>query len=216
MLTVASFTFNPFQENTYILSNEEKECWIIDPGMYNRDEEYILFDYIEQNGLTPRKIFNTHTHIDHIMGIEAVKNKFNIPLGIHADDQPVLANAKGSAMLFGLPLNATPVADFFINHGDVLHLGKDQLNIRFTPGHSPGSIVFYHAAGNWVIGGDVLFEGSIGRTDLPGGNHNQLLQSIKEQMYCLPDNTIIYPGHGRPTTVGTEKQSNPFVQGGED
>lgn len=213
MLTVTAFTFNPFQENTYVLINEQKECWIIDPGMHGVDEERTMFHFIEQNGLKPQQIINTHAHIDHILGIESLKYKYNIPFGMHMLEQPVLANAKGSAMLFGFNFGAIPVPDFFIRENETLKLGADVLAVRLAPGHSPGSIVFYNADANWVIGGDVLFHGSVGRSDLPGGNHDILMKSILEQVYTLPDETVVYCGHGPETTVGHEKRTNPFVRG---
>jgi len=160
MLTVHAFTFNPFQENTYLLSNEHKDCWIIDPGMYGADEDGILFNFIAEQGLKPVQIINTHAHIDHIMGIESVQAKYNIPFGMHTLEQPVLANAKGSAMLFGFTFGSVPTPDFFIAENETLQLGDDTLEVRLAPGHSPGSIVFYNAAGKWLIGGDVLFNGS--------------------------------------------------------
>jgi len=213
MLEVKGFTCNPFQENSYVIINDKKECWFVDPGMYGADEEKALFDFIALEGLKPQQIINTHTHIDHILGIDSLKVKYNIPFGMHPDDQPVLANAKGSAMLFGLNLGAVPVVDFFINEKEPLLLGTDTLEVRLAPGHSPGSIIFYHAAGKWVIGGDVLFAGSVGRTDLPGGNHDTLIRSIQEQMYTLPDDTVVYCGHGPATQIGDEKRTNPFVKG---
>lgn len=212
MLQVTAFTFNPFQENTYVLSNEKKECWLIDPGMHGADEERVMYDFIEQNGLQPQQIINTHAHIDHILGIEGLKQKYNIPFGMHILEQPVLANAKGSAMLFGFTFGAIPVPDFFIKEDAKITLGDDELEVRLVPGHSPGSILFYNAKGNWLIGGDVLFRGSVGRSDLPGGNHDVLMKSIKEQVYTLPDETIVYSGHGPETSVGQEKKTNPFIR----
>lgn len=212
MLKVTAFTFNPFQENTYIITNDKNECWIIDPGMYVVEEEKKLFDYIEKNELKPQQIINTHAHIDHVLGIDAVKQKYNIKFGMHSLEQPVLDNATGSAMLFGLRMGAAPVADFFISENEHLKLNDDKIEVRLAPGHSPGSIVFYSKENNWLIGGDVLFNGSIGRSDLPGGNHEVLLKSIAEQLYTLPDETIVYSGHGDETTIGREKRTNPFIR----
>jgi len=213
MLQVAGFTFNPFQENTYILFNEKKECWIVDPGMYGAEEEKVMYDFVEQRRLQPRQVINTHGHIDHVFGVDALKQKYGIPFGIHTLEQPMLSNARGSAMLFGFNFGAAPVPDFFIAEGTVMLLGDDEVEVRLAPGHSPGSIVFYHRAGRWAIGGDVLFRGSVGRSDLPGGNHEVLVQSIREQLYTLPDDTIVYSGHGPETRIGDEKRSNPFVRG---
>lgn len=212
MLDLKIFTFNPFQENTYLLFNERKECWIIDPGMYGADEEKMLFDYITLHQLTPQQIINTHTHIDHIFGIDALKQRYHIPFGMHELDLPVLSGAAGSAMLFGFSFRANPTPDFLIKHNTRIALGEDQLEVRWAPGHSPGSIIFYYAEGKWAISGDVLFQSSIGRTDLPGGNQDTLMNSIREQLYTLPDDTIIYPGHGPATSIGQEKTSNPFVR----
>lgn len=213
MLRVETFTFNPFQENTYLLINEHNECWIVDPGMYGVDEEQALFRFITDNQLKPQQIINTHAHIDHVLGIDAVKTKYNIPFGMNQMEQPVLNNAGGSAMMFGFNFGATPTVDFFISENNNLQLGKDEVAVRFTPGHSPGSIVFYYEPGAWVIGGDVLFLGSIGRTDLPGGNHETLLNSIQTQIYSLPDETVVYSGHGPATHIGHEKKTNPFIRG---
>lgn len=213
MLRIETFTFNPFQENTYLLINDDNACWIIDPGMHNAEEESALFDYIAANNLLPQQIINTHTHIDHVFGVDALKTKYKIPFGIHKSDLPVLQNASGSAMLFGIPFGSTPQADFFIEDDSPLNIGKDILTVRFTPGHSPGSISFYNKENSFVIAGDVLFQGSIGRTDLPGGHHQTLINTIHTELYTLPDDTIVYPGHGLPTTIGMEKKTNPFVQG---
>ena len=212
MLKVIAFTFNPFQENTYLIVNDKKECWIVDPGMYGADEERKLIDYIESNQLTPKMIINTHAHIDHILGVDTLKQKYKIEFGMHVLDEPVLKNGTGSAMMFGLQMGANPVADFYISENETLKLGDDEIEVRFAPGHSPGSIVFYSKDNSWLIGGDVLFEGSIGRTDLPGGNYATLEKSIREQLYTLPDETIVYSGHGAKTTIGQEKRTNPFVR----
>ncbi len=213
MLRVETFTFNPFQENTYLLINDDNECWIVDPGMYGVDEEQAMFRFIADNQLKPQQVINTHAHIDHVLGIDAMKQKYGIPFGMHQLDQPVLANAGGSAMMFGFNFGATPVVDFFIDEHKPLQLGKDEVTVRFTPGHSPGSIVFYYEPGQWVIGGDVLFLGSVGRTDLPGGDHEVLMNSIQSQLYVLPDETVVHPGHGPATHIGHEKKTNPFIRG---
>lgn len=212
MLTIQSFTFNGFAENTYLLINEKKQCWIIDPGMYDATETAYLDQYIADNGLQPQAVINTHTHIDHIFGVQAMMDKYNIPFGIHEKDQPVLAGAVGAAMLFGFKLGAAPKPTFFIKEGEPLMLGDDEIDVRFTPGHSPGSISFYYAPGKWVVSGDALFQGSIGRTDLPGGNFDTLINAIRTQLFTLPEETTVYSGHGPATTIGNEKMYNPFLQ----
>lgn len=213
MLTLQTFTFNAFQENTYLIVNEQDQCWIVDPGMYDSSETNSFFSHIAQNKLQPQAVINTHTHLDHIFGVNACKDKYGIPFLIHQKDQPVLTGAAGSAMLFGFDFRNPPVPDGYISEAEPLKLGGDTLEVRFTPGHSPGSVVFYYAPGNWLIGGDVLFNGSIGRTDLPGGNFDTLIQSIRTQVFTLPDNTVVHSGHGPVTTVGQEKRYNPFLQG---
>lgn len=212
MLRLQTFTFNPFQENTYLIINEKNECWIVDPGMYDKTETDTLLHYIADNELIPKAIINTHTHIDHILGVKAIQEKFNIPFSYHKLDTPVLNNAVASAMMFGLNFKGQPVADSFIDENKKLTLGADELTILLTPGHSPGSIVFYYPKGSWAIAGDVLFNGSIGRTDLPGGNYDTLINSIRKELFALPNNTIIHSGHGPSTSIGNEKTHNPFLQ----
>ncbi len=212
MLDLKAFTFNPFQENTYLITNEKNQCWIVDPGMYDNAETIHFNQYLSSQGLQPVSIINTHTHLDHIFGVQALKDRYKIPFGIHEKDQPVLKGAVTSAMIFGVDLSKAPEPDFFIVEDQQLKLGDDVLEVRFTPGHSPGSIVFYYPAGGWLIGGDVLFNGSIGRTDLPGGNFDTLINSIRTQVFTLPADTVVYSGHGPETTVGEEMRSNPFLR----
>jgi len=212
MLNIEAFVFNAFQENTYVLYNEQKQCWIIDPGMYDEQEINAFIQYLNDNKLKPQAIINTHGHLDHIFGIKALKDKYNIPFGIHERETPVLNNAVGSAMLFGFQMSQNPAPDFYIEDGKPISLGDDELEVRFTPGHSPGSVSFYYPQGNWVIAGDALFAGSIGRTDLPGGNHETLLNSIRTQLFSLPGNTLVYSGHGPATSIENELRYNPFFQ----
>lgn len=210
MLHIKIFTFNPFQENTYILYNDQREAWIIDPGMMLPEEYDAFFGFIEQEQLKPVQIINTHAHIDHILGIEAVKLKYNIPFGVHEAELPVIENAKHSAEMFGLPFDGELAPDFFLQEG-TMTLGTDTLQLLLCPGHSPGSIVFYNEAAGYAIGGDVLFQRSIGRTDLKGGNHEDLINSIRTKLFVLPETTRIYPGHGPYTTIGEEMRENPFL-----
>lgn len=212
MLHLASFTFNPFSENTYIIYNETGDAWIVDPGMYHAAEVTELTDFLKEKQLVLRAIINTHTHIDHIFGVPALKNKFGIPFHMHEADLPVLEGARGSAMLFGFDFPEKPEPDGFIPHGEKWKLGEDELDVLFVPGHSPGSIAFYYQPGGWLISGDALFNGSIGRTDLPGGHHETLISTIKNNLFPLPDETTVYPGHGPATTIGQEKKTNPFLQ----
>src|SRR4051812_19140650 len=212
MLNVAFFTFNPFQENTYIIANEKKQCWIVDPGMYDDQEVAALKGYITKNGLQPQGIINTHAHIDHILGVQVLIDTYKIPFGIHQDELPVLDRAEATAAMFGFEFKNPPKQTHFISDKEVLKLGDDTLKVFLTPGHSPGSISFYYPAGQWVISGDVLFNGSIGRTDLPGGNFDTLISSIRTHLFTLPNDTQVLSGHGPATTIGDEKSGNPFLR----
>lgn len=212
MLNIHFFTFNPFQENTYIISNEHNECWITDPGMYGEEETNQLINFITTNRLTPKAILNTHAHIDHILGVDALKKKYNILFGIHKAELPVLQRGSDTAAMFGFNFPNVPEATFFIGEDQPLMLGDDEIRVFFTPGHSPGSISFYYPSGGWVISGDVLFNGSIGRTDLPGGDFDTLISSIRTHLFTLPDNTTVFSGHGPETNIGDEKKYNPFLK----
>jgi glyoxylase-like metal-dependent hydrolase (beta-lactamase superfamily II) len=212
MLTVRAFTFNPFSENTYLITNEKGSCWIVDPGMYDTPEITGFINLLTKEGLTPRSIINTHAHIDHIFGVQALVDRYSLPFGVHPLEKPVLNYASASATMYGLRPVTVPPPDLWFDENTPLDLEGDELRLLFTPGHSPGSVCFYYPEGSWLIGGDVLFAGSIGRSDLPGGNHDTLLRSIRTQLLPLPDNTTIYSGHGPATTIGDERYTNPFLQ----
>ena len=220
MLAVKSFTFSPVQENTYILYNEQKQCCIIDPGCYFPEERDELKTGIEKTGLKPVLLLNTHCHLDHVFGNKFVHDTWGLPLHLHEKEKPVLDFAPQSGLMYQLPFDNYEGPLVYLKEGKSLTLpfsingeGKgDELEIRFTPGHSPGSVSFYHEAGGFIIGGDVLFNGSVGRTDLPGGNMDTLINSIQTQFFTLPDETKVYSGHGPVTTVGFEKRNNPFVK----
>jgi glyoxylase-like metal-dependent hydrolase (beta-lactamase superfamily II) len=211
MLTVKSFEFNPVQENTYVLSNQKDACAIIDPGCYFGNERHDLQEHIEQQGLSPKLLLNTHCHLDHVFGNHFVATTWDLPLHLHENEQPVLALAPAMGLQWGMPFENYRGPRHFLVPGRTINLGDDRLEILFLPGHSPGSVGFYYPEGGFLIGGDVLFRGSIGRTDLPGGDHATLLQSIREHLWPLPDETVVYPGHGEPTTIGWEKKHNPFL-----
>ncbi len=214
MLKLHHFTFNPFSENTYVIYNAARQCWIVDPGMSSAEEESEFFDFIEGEGLTPVAVINTHAHLDHIFGVQACKARYGIPFSIHRAEEIVLQNAPMSASMFGFQFADVPRQDLFLEEDTTLPLGEeDSVRVLFTPGHSPGSVCFYSEKDGWVIGGDVLFTGSIGRTDLPGGHHDTLLESIRTQLLPLPDDTRVYPGHGPSTTIGAERRNNPWLQG---
>ncbi len=214
MIHVEVFTFNPLQENTYVLTNEKREAIIIDPGCYFTAEEETLQNYLANGGFTPILLINTHCHIDHVFGNSFIAKQYGLELFIHPQEELVLQVQPQFAERFGLSFpNNYRGKLHFIKGGDTVVLGDDELKVLDAPGHSPGSICFYCKKQNFVIGGDVLFKGSVGRTDFPLGNTEQLHQSIRTQLYTLPDETIVYPGHGEPTTIGYEKKYNPYIRG---
>lgn len=211
MLKIKSFTFNPFQENTYVIYDDTKEATLIDPGCFDTAEQLDLFDFISKENLKVIQLLNTHCHIDHVLGNAWAKNTFRLKLGIHRNEVPVLKSVEVYAPNYGFQGYESTEADYFLEEGESIQVGNEKLTILFVPGHSPGHVVFYHEDSHQVIGGDTLFRGSIGRTDLPGGNHDLLLQKIKSELFTLPEETIVYPGHGPETTIGFEKKNNPFV-----
>lgn len=212
MLTVQAFTFNPVQENTYIVYNEKRQCCIIDPGCYFASEEMELMDFIEKNGLQPVYLLNTHCHLDHIFGNRFVAKTFGLSLYLNKLEKPVLDYGPASGQLWQLPFDNYDGELHFLDEDDVVKMGADELHVLFTPGHSPGSISFYSKEDKFLISGDVLFQGSVGRTDLPGGDFTILEESIKTKLYTLPADTIVYSGHGDSTTIGDEMKTNPFVK----
>ncbi len=212
MLTVKAFIFNPVQENSYVLYNEKKQCCIIDPGCYFEKERQELKTFIEKTGLQPILLLNTHCHLDHVFGNKFVHDEWGLTLHIHEKEKPVLDFAPTSGEMWQLPFENYNGELIFIKEGSTIKLGDNKLEIRFTPGHSPGHVCFYDEADGFAISGDVLFNGSIGRTDLPGGDFDILVSSIQTQLFTLADDTKIYCGHGAMTTVGFEKQNNPFVK----
>ena len=211
MFHLKVFTFNPVQENTYLLYNEEKECIIIDPGCYFDAEKEELKSYIQVNNLQPRLLLNTHCHLDHVFGNKFIAEEYNLTLKAHLLEKEILELAPASGLMFNLPFDNYQGEVIYLKEGESISLGEDKLKIIHAPGHSPGSICFYCEKQKFIIGGDVLFNNSIGRTDLPGGNHEDLLRNIKEKLFLLPDDVKVYPGHGEETTIGNEKKFNPFL-----
>lgn len=211
MLQIKSFVFSPIQENTYLLYNESNECIIIDPGCYFDAEKEELVAFIEDNNLKPVMVLNTHCHLDHVFGNKMLAEKYGLTLQIHEKEKAVLAFAPTSGLMYDMPFDNYTGDFILLNEGEIIKLGKDELKILFTPGHSPGSVSFYCVKDKFVISGDALFKNSVGRSDLPGGNHEQLIESIKKNLLTLPEDTIVYSGHGPVTTVGTEKNENPYL-----
>lgn len=211
MLHVKAFMFNPVQENTYIVYNELGKAIIIDPGCYFSAEQETLKNFIKDTKLQPVKLLNTHCHLDHVFGNKWVHDEFGLELHLHANEQLALEKAPFSGERWGLPFSNYQGPLHFLTEGDTIKLGNDALKVILTPGHSPGSLCFYCEEQQFLIGGDVLFYESIGRTDLPGGDHNTLLESIRQKILVLPDEVVVYSGHGMKTTIGHERHHNPFL-----
>ena len=211
MLQIQSFVFSPIQENTYVLYNEQKECAIIDPGCYFDEEKEALKNFIDDNGLKPLLLLNTHCHLDHVFGNKFIAETYRLTLHLHEKEKQVLAFAPTSGLMYNMPFDNYAGEFIVLKEGDKILLGTDELLVIEAPGHSPGHVCFYCAKQNFVIGGDVLFQRSIGRTDLPMGNHQTLLNSIRQKLFVLPEETIVYSGHGQPTSIGEEKKYNPFL-----
>ena len=211
MLQVKSFTFSPAQENTYVINNDQGWCAIIDPGCYFSNERIELKTYIEEREFTPKYLLNTHCHLDHVFGNKFIHDNYGLKLHLHRLEKELLDFAPQSGESFGLPFDNYEGELVFIDEKDRIRIGNDELTIIFAPGHSPGSICFYSQAEKFIIGGDVLFRQSIGRYDLPGGDLNTLLTSIREKLFVLPDDVVVYSGHGPETTIGYEKKFNPFL-----
>ncbi|CAN5846300.1 MBL fold metallo-hydrolase [soil metagenome] len=211
MLQVKVLTFNPVQENTYVLYSEENECIIIDPGCYFDHEKDELAGFIKSKNLLPVMLLNTHCHLDHVFGNKFISEQYGLTLQIHPLEEQMLKMAPASGLMYNLPFDNYDGELKFLNEGDVIQLGNNSLEVILTPGHSPGSICFYDRQDLFIIGGDVLFKESIGRTDLPLGNHQQLLTSIRSKLFPLAPEVKVFSGHGPETTIGHEKQHNPFL-----
>lgn len=211
MLTVKAFEFNPFSENTYVVSDSSGQCVIIDPGCYTREEQEELRQYIVSNGLTPVGLLNTHAHLDHMLGNAFVHRVWNLSPRLHAYDADLLRSAPVYGEMWGIRPEPSPDPEHLLDEGDVISFGQSKLQVLFVPGHCPGHVAFYEESQRTIFSGDVLFAGSIGRTDLPGGDYDLLMQSIRTRLLVLPDEVKVYSGHGPQTTVGAERFDNPFL-----
>ncbi len=210
-MKIASFTFNPIGVNTYLLIGNNNECVVVDCGCSSQTEMQRLQGYIQQNELTPTLALNTHAHIDHICGVNLIKEQYNIPWALHPEDNAVLQLAGVSAQMFGLPFDEIPTIEVPLHDGQSIELGGEEIKIIHTPGHSVGSVCIYIPSSQALITGDTLFKQSIGRTDLPTGDYDILMASIKEKVLTLPHTTTIFPGHGEHSTLATELSTNPFI-----
>lgn len=210
MVHIKSFTFNPFMENTFVLYDDTKECVIIDPGCYEDYEQKELQEFIESNDLKVVKLLNTHCHIDHVLGNAFVKKAFDVDLFVHKKDEETLKAVQAYAPSYGFANYQNAEIDQYLEEGKQVTFGETNLEVLFVPGHAPGHVAFIHHDSKTIIGGDVLFQGSIGRTDLPGGDFDTLIKSIHTKFFPLGDDYQVFCGHGPKTTIGHEKQSNPF------
>lgn len=211
MLKIRQFTFNPVQENTYVVFNEKGACAIIDAGCYFDYEYKELTDFIDKNNLTPKCLLNTHCHLDHVFGNKLIAERYNLVLQMHPLEKELFDYAPTSGLSWGMPFENYSGEIVYINEGDEISLGDDRMSIILAPGHSPGSICFYSEPANFIVSGDVLFQGSIGRTDLPRGDFDTLIASIRSKLFTLPDDVVVYSGHGPLTTIGEERRTNPFL-----
>ncbi len=216
MIKVAKFTFQIFGINTYVLYDvDSKECAIIDPGMFDDIERNALDNFIKREELKPTHLINTHAHIDHVLGNAYVINKYGLRAHQHPDDTFLADRLDQQAREFGIPAGGldSKAECVYLKEGDEIFLGKSVLKVIHVPGHSPGSIALYDAADGFIVVGDILFHGSVGRADLPGGNMTKLIEGISKKLLPLPDKTIVYPGHGDETNIGYERRYNPYLTG---
>ncbi|MGK6350601.1 MBL fold metallo-hydrolase [Parapedobacter sp. DT-150] len=213
MIHIKSFVCNPYQENTYLLYDDGGDAAIIDAGMYDPHEAQRVKAFIDAEALNPVLLLNTHCHVDHVLGNRYIHEEYGLLPYFHEGELPLLMEVQNYAPQMGIQYGISPIAETFLPTSGTVRFGQNELSLIFAPGHSPAHLCFYHAGQGFLIGGDVLFRNSIGRTDLPGGNHDQLLDSIARNLYTLPDETVVYPGHGPETTIGHEKATNPFIRG---
>jgi len=211
MIQIEKHVFNSFQVNTYLIRDENGHCLIVDPAFYSPEETRIFDSYISEKGLTVTGQINTHGHVDHVLGVLHVKSTFGCPFRAHSNEAGLVSNAPLMGDMFGLNVEPIPGIDEPIEDNEVIALGAHSIQAILVPGHSPGSLAFYSKEGGFVITGDALFQQSIGRTDLPGGDYDTLIQSIRERLLILPPETVVYPGHGDSSTIGEEIAGNPFL-----
>ena len=211
-MTLHHLVFNPYDVNTYIVAAADGQCAIVDAACCSPDEQAALKKYVADKGLRPVWLINTHGHFDHIIGNAFVCQTWTVKTAAHRDDLFLMENAYRQGEMFGFSIEPPPTPTVFLEEGDAIEFGDVSLQIRHIPGHSPGSIVLYSSAQGWVIVGDVMFNGSIGRTDLPGGDFDLLIAGIKEKLMTLPSDTKVLPGHGSDTSIGQENILNPFLK----
>lgn len=211
-MQIKKFIFSPFEVNTYILYDKSKKCIIIDPACNNKQEQDFLLKFINENRLKPVKLINTHCHLDHVFGNKFIADTFNLETEASKDEEFNISNAHNAANLYGIKMDAPYPIKKYLKEGDKISFGFSELSILHVPGHTAGSLVFLSSEDKFIIAGDVLFKGSIGRTDLPGGDYDTLISQIKIKLFTLSEDIVVYPGHGPETEIGIEKQTNPFFQ----
>lgn len=212
MIQFKTFCFNAFQENTYLIWNAIGEGVVVDPGCYSYEERKEITDFIDSNQIKLQAIINTHAHIDHVLGVAYFKEHYQLPFGLHQKEQVILTDVVNRAQVYGFPHYQQASVDFWIESGKELAFGELRFQVLFVPGHAPGHLAFYLPEDRLLFAGDVLFRRSVGRTDFPLCSHEDLVNSIETQFYTLPDDVIVFPGHGKTTTIGEEKALNPYVR----
>jgi glyoxylase-like metal-dependent hydrolase (beta-lactamase superfamily II) len=210
MAVVATFTFNPFQENTYVVYDDSGACVVIDPGCHSPAEKRELEEFITDRKLKPTLLLNTHCHVDHVLGNKFVVDTYAVPLQMHRNDLALLKKAPEVGKTYGVFIEESPAPTAFLDEGSTVSFGETTLSVYFTPGHSPGSICFHSEADNFIVVGDVLFKEGIGRFDFPTSNRDDLFRSL-QRLLTLPDSCLVYSGHGPKTTIGHERRHNPFL-----
>ncbi|HNA31964.1 MAG TPA: MBL fold metallo-hydrolase [Flavobacteriales bacterium] len=210
-MRITRFTFNPFDENTWVLDNG-REALLVDPGCSDADEQRELENWLATNRLTPIRLLLTHAHLDHVLGCAWMHRRFGLLPELHRADLPLLELAERQGLMYGIPCEPPPAPTKFLAPGDTITLGNERLEVLFVPGHAPGHIAFWHPEQRFVISGDVLFQRSIGRTDLPGGDMDTLIASIRTELFPLGDDVKVHCGHGPDTTIGEERRLNPFLR----
>jgi hydroxyacylglutathione hydrolase len=211
MIRIERHVFNSFQVNTYLIRDENDHCLIVDPAFYSPEECRDFDAYITEQGLTISGQINTHGHVDHVLGVMHVKSTYGSPFRVHTKEAGLVNNAPLMGDMYGLSVEPIPGIDEAIEDHEVITLGSHSIQAILVPGHSPGSLAFYSKEGGFVITGDALFQQSIGRTDLPGGDYDTLINSIRTRLLTLPPETLVYPGHGASSTIGEEATGNPFL-----
>ena len=211
MIEIKKFTFNPVGVNGYVLWDETKEALLIDTACSTGAEESQLTGFIREKGLKPVQMVNTHGHFDHLMGNGFVFETYGLKSAIHQGDLELAQQASSQSALFGIDMDEVPAFGRIISNGDRIAFGKSSVEVIHVPGHSPGCVALYSEASGVLFTGDILFCGSIGRTDLPGGDYHQLIRGIREKLLVLPDQVVVYAGHGQESTIGNEREENPFL-----